>query len=142
MIRQQKFTAAQELAAQAADIFERQQVPVRAANARVLSAQTWHELDNNAYALEQAEKALEELEGFHAPWVSYQCYNTLGRLKELDGDVNSAEQLYLKAIHEMESLRGNIRLDELQMSFGKDKYQVYETPSFEAGAEIKATLIL
>ena len=26
----------------------------------------------------------------------------------------------------MESLRGNIRLDELQMSFGKDKYQVSE----------------
>jgi CHAT domain-containing protein len=126
LIRQQKFAVAQELAAQAADIFERQQVPVRAANARVLSAQTWRELDNYAYALEQAEKALEELEGFHAPWVSYQCYNTLGRLKELDGNVDSAEQLYLKAIHEMESLRGNIRLDELQMSFGKDKYQVYE----------------
>ena len=26
----------------------------------------------------------------------------------------------------MESLRGNIRLDEMRMSFGRDKYQVYE----------------
>ena len=126
LIRQQQFSAAQELAKKSAEIFEKQQVPVRAANARVLSAQSWQELDKNKFALEEAEKALEELEGFHAPWVSYQCYNTLGRLKELDSSLDAAEQLYRKAISEMESLRGNIRLDELQMSFGKDKYQVYE----------------
>jgi CHAT domain-containing protein len=126
LIRQQQFSEAQELARNSAEVFEKQQVPVRAANARVLSAQSWQELDNPAFALEEAEKALEELEGFHAPWVSYQCYNTLGRLKELDGAIEPAEELYLKAISEMELLRGNIRLDELQMSFGKDKYQVYE----------------
>src|SRR6185369_2963720 len=62
----------------------------------------------------------------HAPWVSYQCYNTLGRLKELNGAMDEAEVLYTKAIDEMESLRGNIRLDEMRMSFGRDKYQVYE----------------
>ena len=48
------------------------------------------------------------------------------RMPGLDGAIEEAEQLYLKAISEMESLRGNIRLDELQMSFGKDKYEVYE----------------
>jgi CHAT domain-containing protein len=58
--------------------------------------------------------------------VSYQCYNTLGRLKELSGALEEAEQLYTKAIDQMESLRGNIRLDEMRMSFGRDKYQVYE----------------
>ena len=115
-----------ELARNAAEIFERQHVPVRAANARVLSAQSWQSLDNPIFALAEAQRALEELEGFQAPWVSYQCYNTLGRLKELDGGIAEAEALYLRAISEMESLRGNIRLDELQMSFGKDKYQVYE----------------
>jgi CHAT domain-containing protein len=40
--------------------------------------------------------------------------------------MDEAEQLYLKAIDQMESLRGNIRLDEMRMSFGRDKYQVYE----------------
>src|SRR4029077_7637953 len=39
---------------------------------------------------------------------------------------DEAEQLYMKAIDQMESLRGNIRLDEMRMSFGRDKYQVYE----------------
>src|SRR5205823_2101368 len=57
---------------------------------------------------------------------SYQCSNTLGRLKELNGSIDEAEQLYMKAIDQMESLRGNIRLDEMRLSFGRDKYQVYE----------------
>ena len=56
------------------------------------------------------QKALDEIEGYHAPWISYQCYNTLGRLKEVNGATEEAEQFYLKAIDQMESLRGNIRL--------------------------------
>jgi CHAT domain-containing protein len=124
--RQRQFSAAQELAQQSAETFARQNVPVRAANARVLSAQSWQELHNTAAAMTDAQRALDSLDGFYAPWVSYQCYNTLGRLKELDGAMQEAENLYLKAISEMESLRGNIRLDEMRMSFGKDKYQVYE----------------
>ncbi|MBI2150210.1 MAG: CHAT domain-containing protein [Acidobacteria bacterium] len=126
LIRQQQFSTAQELAQHSAEIFEKQQVPARAANARVLSAQSWLELEETAPALEEAQKALDEIEGYHAPWVSYQCFNTLGRLKELNGAVDEAERYYMKAIDELESLRGNIRLDELRMSFGRDKYQVYE----------------
>jgi CHAT domain-containing protein len=126
LIRQQQFATAQELAQQAAEVFEKQQAPARAANARVLSAQSWLELDETAPALKEAQKALDEIEGYHAPWVSYQCYNTLGRLKEVNGAAEEAEQFYLKAIDQMESLRGNIRLDEMRMSFGRDKYQVYE----------------
>jgi CHAT domain-containing protein len=126
LIRQQQFSTAQELAQRAAEVFEKQQSPARAANARVLSAQSWLELEERAPALKEAQKALDEIEGYHAPWVSYQCYNTLGRLKELNGAADEAEQLYLKAIDQMESLRGNIRLDEMRMSFGRDKYQVYE----------------
>jgi tetratricopeptide (TPR) repeat protein len=126
LIRQQQFSTAQELAQHAAEVFEKQQAPARAANARVLSAQSWLQLEETAPALQEAQKALAEIEGYHAPWVSYQCYNTLGRLKEVNGALDEAEQLYLRAIDQMESLRGNIRLDEMRMSFGRDKYQVYE----------------
>src|SRR5581483_7608884 len=126
LTRQQQFSEAQELAQHAAEIFEKQQAPARAANARVLSAQSWLELEETAPALQEAQKALDEIEGYHAPWVSYQCYNTLGRIKELKGELDQAELLYMKAIDLMESLRGNIRLDEMRLSFGRDKYQVYE----------------
>src|SRR5262245_24421219 len=117
---------AQELAQRAAEVFEKQQAPARAANARVLSAQSWLELEETAPALKEAQKALDEIAGYHAPWVSYQCYNTLGRLEEINGASDEAEQLYMKAIDQLESLRGNIRLDEMRLSFGRDKYQVYE----------------
>ena len=100
--------------------------PVRAANARVLSAQSLQELQRTASAIAEAQRALQELEGFHAPWVSYQAFNTLGKLRETEGERNEAEALYMRAITELELLRGNIKLDELRMSFGKDKYQVYE----------------
>ena len=126
LTRRQQFSEAQEVAEHAAEVFEKQKAPARAANARVLSAQSWLELSEPVPALREAQKALDEIEGYHAPWISYQCYNTLGRLRELGGALDEAEQLYLKAIDQMESLRGNIRLDEMRMSFGRDKYQVYE----------------
>jgi len=126
LIRQQRFAAAQELAERSAEAFDKQHVPVRAANARVLSAQSLQELDRPVNAIAHAEQALAGLEGFHAPWVSYQAFNTLGRLKELAGATQEAENFYLRAVDDLESLRGSIRLDELRMSFGKDKYQVYE----------------
>ena len=98
LTRQQQFSSAQELAQHSAEIFEKQQSPVRAANARVLSAQSWQELHETSSALEEAQKALSEVEGYHAPWVSYQCYNTLGRLKERNGAIDEAEEFYTKAI--------------------------------------------
>ena len=126
LTRQQQFSEAQELARHSAEVFGKQQAPARAANARILAAQSWLALAEKGSALREAKKALGEIAGYHAPWVSFQCYNTLGRIKELNGATEEAEQLYLKAIAQMESLRGNIRLDEMRMSFGRDKHQVYE----------------
>lgn len=125
-MRRRAFAEAGVLARRSAEVFERQHVPVRAANARVLSAQTLQELQDTASAVEDVRRALRELEGFHAPWVSYQALNTLGRLREWEGAVAEAEEYYLRAIAELELMRGNIQLDELRMSFVKDKYQVYE----------------
>jgi len=126
LMREQNFSEAQKLARNCAEAFEKQRVPVRAANARLLCAQSLEELKESGEALKEAQQALESLEGFYAPWVSYQAFHSLGRLKELAGDTADAESLYLRAVEGLESLRGNIRLDELRMSFGKDKYQVYE----------------
>jgi CHAT domain-containing protein len=47
-------------------------------------------------------------------------------LQELAGANQEAEESYIRAADNLESLRGSIRLDELRMSFGTDKYQVYE----------------
>jgi CHAT domain-containing protein len=126
LMRRQQFARAGELARCCADLFEQQGVPVYAANARVLSAQALEEMHERESALADAQLALQQLQGFHAPWVCFQAFNTLGRLREFEGDTRQAENYYLQAIGQLELLRGNIKLDELRMSFGKDKYQVYE----------------
>jgi tetratricopeptide (TPR) repeat protein len=126
LMRQHNFAEAVRLARRSAEIFEKEHVPVRAADARVLSAQSLEQLHETASAVADAQRALQELEGLHAPWVSYQALNTLGRLREIEGAAEEAEALYTRAIAELELLRGNIKLDELRMSFSKDKFQVYE----------------
>jgi CHAT domain-containing protein len=126
LMHQQQFAEAGKLGRQAAEVFEKHSSPVRAANARVWSALSFQQLDDVGSAVAEAQRALHELEGLHAPWVFYQALNTLGRLKEAEGDMKEAETLYMRAITELELLRGNIKLDEFRMSFGKDKYQVYE----------------
>jgi len=126
MLRQHQYKEAAQLARRSAEIFEKERIPVRAADARVLSAQSMEGLKETQSAIEDAQRALDGLEGLHAPWVSYQAFNTLGRLRVREGKRDDAEALFMHAISELEMLRGNIKLDELRMSFGKDKYQVYE----------------
>ena len=126
LYKQRQFPEAQQLALSAAEAFEAQELAVRGAYARIVAADSLVGSGRRQEALKQAQKALEQLEGYHAKWVSYQCYDLLGRLKVANGSLDEAERLYSRAIDEMESLRGNIQLDEFRMSFGKNKYQVYE----------------
>ena len=118
--------AAQTLASMSATAFESEDLAVRGAYARITVALCLREQGLNTEAIEEADRALKSLSGYHAKWVSYQCYDLMGSLHAASGAFLEAEQLYVKAIEEMESLRGNIQLDEFRMSFGKDKYQVYE----------------
>src|SRR6185503_18581726 len=113
--RQHQFGEAAELAYRSAEVFERQGAPIKAADARVLSAQSLRHMQQIPAALADAQWALQKLEGLHAPWVSYRALNTLGKLRELEGAKEEAEALYLRAIGELEVLRGNIKLDEFRM---------------------------
>jgi len=124
--RKGNFPAAQTLASAAAAAFEAEDLDVRGAYARVTLALSLREQGRDDDALDEANRALGRLSGYHATWVSYQCYDLMGTLHAAKDGVLEAERLYRKAIEEMESLRGNIQLDEFRMSFGKDKYQVYE----------------
>lgn len=126
MFQQGHFPAARSLAVAAAQALENLDLRKRAAFARLIAAQCSQELGETAQAVTEAESARDLLSGLHAPWAAYQIYNTLGRLKDQVGDVWEAEDLYIRAVTALESMRGAIRLDELRMSFGKDKNQTYE----------------
>lgn len=115
-----------ELALGAAEIFDTAGFGVRAAYARMIAAQSLRAAGDRDQAIEEAELALDSLEGYHAQWVSYQCRDLLASLYADTGRRDRADILYREAVSDLESLRGNIRLDEFRMSFGRDKYQVYE----------------
>ena len=106
------FPAAQNLAAAAAAAFEAEDLAVRGAYARITLALSLREQGREDDAIDEANRALTSLSGYHAKWVSYQCYDLMGSLHAAKGGVLEAERLYRKAIEEMESLRGNIQLDE------------------------------
>lgn len=116
----------ERMARSAARAFEAEGLVVRGAYARITLAHILRTAGRDDDATAEAELALENLAGYHARWVSYQCHDLLATLYASRGENDKAEKLYLEAIDEMESLRGNIRLDEFRMSFGRDKYQVYE----------------
>lgn len=118
--------AAQTLATSAVETFEAEDLAVRGAYARLTVAEALHGQGRDSDAIAEANQALRNLSGYHAKWVSYQCYDLLGRLNAAQEQFEAAEDLYLKAVEELESLRGSLQLDEFRMSFGKDKYQVYE----------------
>ncbi len=120
------FSASLTLAGAAAAAFEAEELAVRGAYARIILAQALRGQGRDNDAIDEANRALASLSGYHAQWVSYQCYDLMGTLHVDRGAFREAERLYRKAIEEMEVLRGNIQLDEFRMSFGKDKYQVYE----------------
>lgn len=117
---------ARVLALAAAEQFDSAGLGVRAAYARMVAAQSLRAGGEPENALGEAELALESLEGYHAQWVAYQCRDLAASLLVDFGQMDRAEALYRDAIADLESLRGNIRLDEFRMSFGRDKYQVYE----------------
>jgi tetratricopeptide (TPR) repeat protein len=115
-----------EHARRAVEGFEAAGLDVRAAYGRVIAAEAERGLGFDDAALEGARRALDQLSGYHAGWVSYQARALLASILARGGRRDEAERLYRMAIADIESLRGNLELDEFRTSFGRDKYEVYE----------------
>lgn len=120
------YEAAGELARRAGEGYDAAGLMVLGVFAQIGIARSLRSRGLGEEAIARTEAALETLAPYDAPWVSYQCRDLLASLHAVRGEVASAERLYRAAIDDIESLRGNLDLDEFRMSFGKDKYQVYE----------------
>jgi CHAT domain-containing protein/tetratricopeptide (TPR) repeat protein len=124
--REGNYEAAAELARRAAETYAAAGLMVLGVFAQLGVARSLRSRGFGDEAIARIEGALETLAPYDAPWVSYQCRDLLASLEEARGKVDSAERLYRAAIADIESLRGNLDLDEFRIAFGKDKYQVYE----------------
>jgi CHAT domain-containing protein len=62
-----------------------------------------------------------------APWLRYQIEYVIGDILAHQGEMIGARRAFRKAVQELEILRTNIHVDELRMTFLKDKLKIYES---------------
>lgn len=82
-----------------------------------------NELDE---ALQRVHVALEKLPSLGSPVLSYQTHLLAGDVAFARNDLVSAYASYLSARESLETLRGNLRGEELKIAFLKNRTEVYE----------------
>jgi len=70
--------------------------------------------------------ALEKMESTESPALAYQAYFVLGQIEETLHSPDAAYEAYQKAHQNLESLRSQLRADEMKIAFLKDKGKVFE----------------
>ena len=127
---------ARRLAVAAANFFDKTSLRSKAVMAHVLLGRIALQLNELKEAESQSNTALASTAGPHTPVLDYQVYFLLGQIAQNKGDLKGALEAFLKAKQALESLRSRIHAEELKISFGHNRLQVYEalTDIFLAGA--------
>lgn len=94
--------------------------------AHLLLARIALELADILEAEKQADAALTRLSSIQTPVLEYQVHFFLGQLAHKKGDLESAHDSYQTARQALESMRTRIHTEELKISFGRNRLQVYE----------------
>lgn len=98
----------------------------KAAMAELLLARIALRTDDAATAFEHASSALEKVEKLELPVLAYQAHLLLGNIYGVRGERDHAYRSYQNARQSLETLRGNLRGEELKIAFIKNRVEVYE----------------
>ena len=77
-------------------------------------------------AFEHANAALVKVPELESPVLTYETHLLLGNLYSAEGDREHAYASYQSARQSLETLRGNLRGEELKVAFIKNRLEVYE----------------
>jgi len=125
--REGQYGKARPLAEHARDLFAQAAVPARAALCDLLLARLELQ-DGNAQAADDLCRAiLEKTVDAQTPIVTYQAQFVLGLAREAGGDRDGAFTAFEAAHAALESLRTQLRGDDLKLAFLEDKQAVYES---------------
>ena len=117
---------ARRLCVSAAAFFDEAKLRSKAVIAHLLLARIALQLRDTAEAQKQAEAAVERVSAIKTPVLEYQVQFLLGQLAQEKGDLAAAHNSYQLARQALESLRTRIHTEELKISFGRNRLQVYE----------------
>lgn len=111
---------------EARDSFLSLHLASKAAMAELLLARIAMQTDNVDKAFEYASGALEKVAKLDLPVLTYQAHLLAGNIHSARGDQEKAYTAYQSARESLETLRGNLRGEELKIAFVKNRLEVYE----------------
>jgi CHAT domain-containing protein/predicted negative regulator of RcsB-dependent stress response len=98
----------------------------KAVMAQLLLARIALRSDETDQAFQYATAALGQSQELESPVLTYQTHLLLGNIHSARGDRKHAYAAYQNARHALETLRGNLRGEELKVAFIKNRLEVYE----------------
>jgi len=121
-----RFFEARRHCAEALESFLALKLASKAAIAQLLLAQIALRTDNPDQAFKHANAALEKVAELDSPVLTYQAHLLLGNIYAARGNRERAYSSYQSARQSLETLRGNLRGEELKSAFIKNRLEVYE----------------
>lgn len=121
-----RYFEARRLCTGAAEFFDSTALRGKAALAHLLLARIALQVGDAGRAEDETDAAVARISNLEAPVLAYQAHFLRGQLAQKRGDKKAAYAAYSEARRVLEALRNRLHADELKISFGKNRHQVYE----------------
>jgi CHAT domain-containing protein len=121
-----RYFEARRYCAQALESFLSLNWKNKAVMAQLLLARAAMRTGETDQAFQHASAALDKVLELESPVLTYETHLLLGNLYSARADREQAYTSYQSARHALETLRGNLRGEELKVSFIKNRLEVYE----------------
>jgi len=121
-----RFFEARRYGGEALESFQALNLVNKALMARLLLAKIALRTGETDQAFRHASTAVEQVPALDSPALSYQAHLLLGHVQAVKGNREQAYSSYQSARDALETLRGNLRGEELKIAFIKNRLEVYE----------------
>jgi CHAT domain-containing protein len=111
----------------AREFFAASPMKSKALLAELLLARIALRMDDHTAARSYCESAIAQVGEIESPVLVYQAEFLMGEVEQASGCQDDAYERYRRASEALETLRGNIRGEELKISFFQNKLGVYES---------------
>jgi CHAT domain-containing protein/predicted negative regulator of RcsB-dependent stress response len=114
------------LAKTALEFFDSSLVPGKAVLCRLLLARIAQRANDLAAAHRECSAAIEKLKSIQAPTLKHQAFLLMGQIHSSSGNRQEAYESFRTSREALETLRSNLRGQELKLAFLKNRLEVYE----------------
>ena len=126
LFREGRYFESRRLCTRSAKFFDRSVLPSKSVLCHLLLARIFLRTGELQMANRECVTALGRLSSVEAPELRCQANFLLGEILEASGEHRGAYDSYQRAREALETLRSKLRVEELKISFLKDRLEVYE----------------